>query len=212
MTTEWWRTRRPALTTTLTPPPAPAPAARTAAGRCRRRAGSARRACPPRRCGRGRRPGCRSSARTVDSRCAMTIVVRPTISRSIASWISASDSESRLEVASSRIRIGASARNARAIATRWRSPPESFTPRSPTSVRIALRQARDEVVRVGQPRRRARSPPASRPAGHRRCSRPASGGTGSAPAARWRSARAATPASPARCPARRSGSRPPFTS
>ncbi|MCA6104038.1 hypothetical protein [Bradyrhizobium australafricanum] len=41
--------------------------------------------------------------RTVDSRRAITIEVRPFISRSIACWISASDSESRLEVASSRI-------------------------------------------------------------------------------------------------------------
>ncbi len=42
--------------------------------------------------------------------------------------------ESRLEVASSRISTGASARNARASATRCRSPPDSLTPRSPTSV------------------------------------------------------------------------------
>ena len=48
----------------------------------------------------------------------MTIEVRPDISRSIASWMSASDSESKLEVASSRMRIGASARKARASATR----------------------------------------------------------------------------------------------
>ena len=38
------------------------------------------------------------------------------------------------EVASSRIKIRGSARNARAIATRWRCPPESVRPRSPTSV------------------------------------------------------------------------------
>ena len=62
------------------------------------------------------------------------MAVRPSISRSIACWISTSDSESRREVASSRIRIGASARKARAMATRWRSPPDSFTPRSPTRV------------------------------------------------------------------------------
>src|SRR5262245_11333526 len=41
---------------------------------------------------------------------------------------------SRLEVASSRIRIFGSAISARAIAMRWRCPPESFTPRSPTIV------------------------------------------------------------------------------
>ena len=76
----------------------------------------------------------RSRLRTVDSRCAITIEVRPFISRSIACWIRPSDSESRLEVASSRISTGASARNARASATRCRSPPDSLTPRSPTSV------------------------------------------------------------------------------
>lgn len=59
----------------------------------------------------------RSSARTVESRCAMTMVVRPCISRSIASWISISLSLSRLEVASSRISTRASARKARAMAT-----------------------------------------------------------------------------------------------
>src|ERR1700754_55042 len=74
----------------------------------------------------------RSRLLTVDSRCAITIEVRPFISRSIACWISASDSESRLEVASSRISTGASARNARAKATRCRSPPDSLTPRSPS--------------------------------------------------------------------------------
>ena len=37
-------------------------------------------------------------------------------------------------VASSRIRIGASLRSARAMANRWRSPPDNFCPRSPISV------------------------------------------------------------------------------
>ena len=41
---------------------------------------------------------------------------------------------STLEVASSRIRMRGSASRARAIATRWRWPPESVCPRSPTSV------------------------------------------------------------------------------
>jgi len=49
-----------------------------------------------------------------------------------ASWIAASISESSAEVASSRIRIGASFRITRAMAMRWRWPPESLTPRSPT--------------------------------------------------------------------------------
>jgi len=51
---------------------------------------------------------------------------------------SRSEGTSSEDVASSRIRIGASARKARAIATRWRSPPESFTPRSPTSGSVFL--------------------------------------------------------------------------
>ena len=44
-------------------------------------------------------------------------------------------------------------RNARATEMRWRSPPDSIAPRSPSSVVVALRQRADEVVRVG---RRAR--------------------------------------------------------
>jgi hypothetical protein len=42
--------------------------------------------------------------------------------------------ESSALVASSRMRIGASRRKARAMAMRWRWPPESWSPRSPTSV------------------------------------------------------------------------------
>ena len=62
------------------------------------------------------------------------IVVRPSISRSSASRITASVRESIDDVGSSRIRIGASRRNARATAIRWRSPPEIFAPRSPSIV------------------------------------------------------------------------------
>jgi hypothetical protein len=59
---------------------------------------------------------------------------RPSIVRRSASWISASLSESRALVASSSSSRSASRRIARAIATRWRCPPDSFTPRSPTRV------------------------------------------------------------------------------
>ena len=45
-----------------------------------------------------------SARRMVESRCAITNVVRPFIRYESPSWIAASDSESRLEVASSRIR------------------------------------------------------------------------------------------------------------
>ncbi|MNW05029.1 hypothetical protein D3C71_2012150 [compost metagenome] len=68
----------------------------------------------------------------VESRCAMAITVLPAISVSRLSWIAASASESNAEVASSRTRIGAFFNSTRAIATRWRWPPDSFTPRSPT--------------------------------------------------------------------------------
>jgi hypothetical protein len=42
--------------------------------------------------------------------------------------------ESIEEVGSSRIRIGAFFRNARATEMRWRSPPDSSAPRSPSFV------------------------------------------------------------------------------
>src|ERR1700724_2308288 len=54
----------------------------------------------------------------------MTNVVRPWRSAFRPSWIIASLSLSRLDVASSRMRIRGSARIARAIATRCRWPPD----------------------------------------------------------------------------------------
>ena len=48
--------------------------------------------------------------------------------------ISPSDSESRLDVASSRIKIRGFASTARAIERRCRCPPLSLTPRSPITV------------------------------------------------------------------------------
>ena len=97
----------------------------------------------------------RSMRRTVESRCAMTIAVRFSISVQSASWMSISLSESSELVASSSTRIGASFRIARAIAMRWRWPPESFTPRSPTSVVVAVGQRLDELRRVRQSAARA---------------------------------------------------------
>src|ERR1700728_2906624 len=70
----------------------------------------------------------------VERRCAITKVVRPRIRNRRPSWMSASDSESRLDVASSKIRMRGSARIARAMETRCFCPPESLTPRSPTMV------------------------------------------------------------------------------
>lgn len=71
---------------------------------------------------------------TVLSRCATTSAVRLSMSRHSADWTRISLSESRALVASSSSRIGASRRIARARATRWRWPPDSLMPRSPTMV------------------------------------------------------------------------------
>ena len=64
----------------------------------------------------------------------MTSVVRPTAMRSSSAWIAFSDFESSADVASSKIRMAGFFSSARAIATRCFSPPDSFSPRSPTSV------------------------------------------------------------------------------
>ena len=75
----------------------------------------------------------------------MTMVVRSTIKAFSAARTCSSLRVSRCEVASSSTRIGASFRKARAIAMRWRWPPESWTPRSPDARLQALGQARDEL-------------------------------------------------------------------
>ena len=107
---------------------------RGAARRRRRRAPAARRGCPA----RPRRRPCStmilSASRIVLRRCAIVITVRPFISRSRPSITSRSDSVSSAAVGSSRIRIGALRMIARAMPMRWRWPPDSVTPRSPTSV------------------------------------------------------------------------------
>ena len=61
-------------------------------------------------------------------------VVRPSIASRSPALICASVRASTDEVASSRIRMRGSASSARAIATRWRCPPESVRPRSPITV------------------------------------------------------------------------------
>ena len=89
----------------------------------------------------------------MERRCAITIEVRPFIRRSIASEISASDSESRLEVASSRIRIGASARNARAKRHALTFAAGKLDAAFADQRAVAFRQPPDEIMRVGKPRR-----------------------------------------------------------
>ena len=64
----------------------------------------------------------------------MMNVVRVRIRPRSACLISASVVASTLEVASSRIRMRGSRSSARAIAIRWRWPPDNVSPRSPTSV------------------------------------------------------------------------------
>ena len=64
----------------------------------------------------------------------MMIVVRPRIASRRPTRILASVVASTDAVASSRIRMRGSTTSARAIATRWRWPPESVMPRSPITV------------------------------------------------------------------------------
>ena len=114
-----------------------------------------RRARSARRGGRSRPPRRRSSTRmrsasiTLDRRCARISVVRPCISRSSACWITASFSASTEDSASSSTRIGASRSSARAMAMRWRWPPERRDAALADHRLVALRQRHDEVVGVG---------------------------------------------------------------
>ena len=71
---------------------------------------------------------------SVERRWATTIVVRPAMTSRSVAWICSSVRVSTDEVASSRISTVGSVTSARAIATRWRCPPESVRPRSPTTV------------------------------------------------------------------------------
>ncbi len=87
--------------------------------------------------------------RSVLSRWAMAIVVRPCTRLSKASWISRSVSVSTADVASSRIRIRGSISSARAIEIRCRSPPESDLAALAHQRVVAQRQAQDEFVGPG---------------------------------------------------------------
>mmetsp|Transcript_115170 Transcript_115170/g.326294 ORF Transcript_115170/g.326294 Transcript_115170/m.326294 type:complete len:107 (+) Transcript_115170:298-618(+) len=78
-----------------------------------------------------------SASRIVESRCAITIVVRFCffMMSSSAAWTTRSDSLSRADVASSSSMIAGFLMSARAIATRCFCPPDSLPPRRPTFVR-----------------------------------------------------------------------------
>ena len=88
---------------------------------------------------------------------------------------------STLEVASSRIRMRGSESSARAIATRWRWPPESVQA-ALADQRVVARRAGRRSTRPAPARRGRRAPPPrrSRPGGRRRCSRAAWRRTGTA--------------------------------
>ena len=75
-----------------------------------------------------------SACVTVESRCAMTTSVLLRAKRATASWTTASFSGSVYAVASSRMTMGASFIMARAMAMRWRSPPDRCPPAPPTTV------------------------------------------------------------------------------
>src|SRR5438309_2088693 len=75
----------------------------------------------------------RSACWTVESRCAIVRLVRPASSPDIASRISASDSASTLDVASSSTRTAGLYTRARAMASSWRWPCETLAPRSPSA-------------------------------------------------------------------------------
>mmetsp|Transcript_55787 Transcript_55787/g.137000 ORF Transcript_55787/g.137000 Transcript_55787/m.137000 type:complete len:82 (+) Transcript_55787:565-810(+) len=75
-----------------------------------------------------------SASTTVDNLCAMTMLVRCFCTDRKLSVISSSVLESSALVASSQTSTDGDLRMHRAIATRWRSPPDNRTPLSPTTV------------------------------------------------------------------------------
>ena len=90
-----------------------------------------------------------SASRIVDSRCAMTKLVRPWRRRAIASWMSTSVRVSTLLVASSRMRMLGSARNARAIVSSCFWPDGDVRGVLVEHGVVALGQGAHEVVDVG---------------------------------------------------------------
>ena len=70
----------------------------------------------------------------MDRRCAISIVVRPAMTRRSVAWIAASATGSTALVASSSTSTRGSVINALASANRWRWPPDRVRPRSPMTV------------------------------------------------------------------------------
>ena len=90
----------------------------------------------------------RSACSMVVRRCATTRVVRPCMRRCRASCTRRSDSLSSAEVASSRIRMGAFLYTARAMASRWRWPPESWAALCPTMLSMPMGRRSMKVPRL----------------------------------------------------------------
>ena len=182
--------RRPRRRRLAKRPPGP-PRCRTAR-RSGRRPRSARRGCRSRRCAPFSSTAIRSAPRIVESRCAITIAVRPASSRSSPVSIARSVRTSTFEVASSRIRIRGSASSARANAISCRWPAESETPRSPTSVSkpsgSRLMNSPAPIASAAASISSSRGVRAAR----RRCSRGRCPRTGSPPGARSRAGCAGT--------------------
>ena len=144
---------------------------------------------------RARPPGRRAPPAPAGARPAAT--VRPRISRRSAASTSSSVAPSRFAVGSSSSSTGARRTNARASATRWRSPTDRPAPRSPsiasrpsgraatTSVRPAARAASSisAIVASGRPRRMLSAIEAENRCGrcgiHEICARQASGSSSS---------------------------------
>ena len=158
------RSRAKATRRLRRPPPERVPLPGGTTGRRRvRPSAAAPRACRVRRLGRRRERRCGRHPTTVDSRCAMMIVVRLRAMRSSVSWIACSVRLSSALVASSRTRIGGFLSRVRAMATRCFSPPDSLRPRSPTMRFIAVRKRRHEVVDRRALGRRLRPHPGDAP-------------------------------------------------
>ena len=112
----------------------------------------------------------RSALRIVESRWAMTKLVRPSISRSMASWISASVRVSTELVASSRISMALSASMARAMVSSCFSPCGDIVGFLVQLHLVAAGQGADEVIGVGRFAAAATCLRASRRRARRRCS------------------------------------------
>ena len=183
----------------------PAPQRRIMAARAQ----AAPRACPARRCGRGRArpagPSARWSRAGARSRSRSCPPSAPRLA-----WIAASTSlverRGRLVEHQDRRILEDHARDRDALALAARELDAALADLRVIAVPAApVLEPEDEVVRLRELAPPPRSAPRSRPGGRSGCCRGSSGAGARCPASPPRSARAGSPASPRRCPARRSG-------